>query len=225
MRQPIPQFPEVPPLNDAQRAALTRIVFLDDPGEPDPCDLIFVFGGSHPALWCAAAAAYHRGLAPSILVTGGSKPRRTQEHTKRSCDDTTEAQFLARELPEAGVPEERLILEERSTNTLENALFAKEVFDFDSIGSVLLVCKSYAAGRQYRTLRRHLPAGLRVVPHPFDTMSREGQLITRHNWTESSESRARVFGEYLRILTYGGRGELERLEDPVAGLETHLAKQ
>jgi uncharacterized SAM-binding protein YcdF (DUF218 family) len=219
VRRPIPRFPDAPPLGEEQVAALTRIVFLDEPAEPEACDLIFVFGGTHPALWRAAAEAYHRGLAPRLLLTGGVRPHGAREEAGESAEDMPEARSLAAKLIEAGVPETCLILEERSTNTLENALFAREVFDFDAVGSVLLVCKSYAAGRQYRTLRRHLPAGLRIMLHPFDTTSRDGRLITRHNWAEAAESRARVFGEYLRIVAYGERGDLEPLEEPVAGLQ------
>lgn len=219
MREPIPRFPEVPPLSEAQVAALTRVVFLDGPGEPEACDLIFVFGGTHPALWRAAAEAYHRDLGPRLLLTGGVNPRGTQGRARENAGKVPEARFLAGKLIEAGVPENRLILEERSTNTLENVLFAREVFDFGTIESVLLVCKSYAAGRKYRTLRRHLLAGVRIVPYPFDTTGRDGQLITRENWMESAEGRARVYGEYLRIVTYGARGEIEPLAEPVAGLE------
>ena len=219
MREPIPRFPDVPPLSEAQVAALTRVVFLDGSGEPEACDLIFVFGGTHAALWRAAAEAYHRGLGPRLLLTGGVNPRGTSGGLGETVGKMSEARFLAGNLIEAGVPENRLILEERSTNTLENVLFAREVFDFESVGSVLLVCKSYAAGRKYRTLRRHLLAGVRIVPYPFDTTGRDGQLITRENWMELAEGRARVYGEYLRIVTYGERGEIERLEEPVGGLE------
>ena len=218
----IPRFPETPPLSEAQVGALTRVVFLDEPGEPEACELIFVFGGTHAALWCAAAEAYHRGLAPRLLLTGGVNPRGTHGGADETAGKISEARFLAGKLIDAGVPEACLILEEHATNTLENALFAKEVFDFETIESVLLVCKSYAAGRQYRTLRRHLPAGLRIVPCPFDTTGRDGQLITRHNWMETAKSRARVFGEYLRIVSYGERGEIEPLAEPVGGLETSL---
>ena len=221
----IPRFPETPPLSEAQVGALTRIVFLDEPGEPEACELIFVFGGTHPALWRATAEAYHRGLGPRLLLTGGANTLETCGGVGESPGKMPEARFLAGKLIEAGVPEECLILEERSTNTLENALFAKEVFDFESVGSVLLVCKSYAAGREYRTLRRHLPAGVRVMLYPFDTTAtaQGGNLITRGNWSESAEGRARVYGEYLRIVTYGERGEIEPLAEPVAGLETYLA--
>lgn len=41
-------------------------------------------------------------------------------------------------------------------------LFAKEIFDFDAIESLLIVCKSHGAGRQYRTLAKHLPQKINV---------------------------------------------------------------
>lgn len=45
----IPKFPKVPPLSAEQIQALTTLTFYQDV-EPEPCDAIFVFGGSHPAI-------------------------------------------------------------------------------------------------------------------------------------------------------------------------------
>ena len=46
MSLPIPKDPAVPPLSDEQIEALTRIIFLE-PVELEPCDLIYIFGGTH----------------------------------------------------------------------------------------------------------------------------------------------------------------------------------
>ncbi|MCT1403734.1 YdcF family protein [Paenibacillus sp. p3-SID867] len=68
-----------------------------------------------------------------------------------------EAHVIVNKLTEAGIPLNVIVYEDRSRNTLENVLFAKEIFDFDTIESLLIVCKSHGAGRQYRTLSKHLP--------------------------------------------------------------------
>lgn len=49
-------------------------------------------------------------------------------------------------------------------------------------------------------------------------MSKEGICIDAENWHKSEEGRALVWGEYLRIKTYGSRGDffideiIEKLE-------------
>lgn len=103
-------------------------------------------------------------------------------------------------------------METRSSNSLENVRFARELFDFSRVRSVLFVCKSHAAGRQYRTLRKHLGSDLMYIPATFDTVYR-GVRINRNSWSDTEIGRSRVYGEYLRILRYGDRGDIERLED------------
>lgn len=185
----------------------TAAVFLEEVAAMPKCGVMFVFSGTHPGHWETAIAAYREGLAPLILVTGG-----TAKPDARDPAGRTEAEVIVRHLLEAGVPREAVVMETQSRNSLENVLFAKEVFDFTAVRSVLFVCKSHAAGRQYRTLKKHLPSGITYVPAAFDTLYR-GVRINRHTWSETEISRSRVYGEYLRLLRYGGRGDIEPLED------------
>ncbi|HEX6277394.1 MAG TPA: YdcF family protein [Polyangiaceae bacterium] len=58
-----------------------------------------------------AASAYHEGLAPVLVVSGG-----------RRWNGVVEADALARALAELGVPREALLLERESRTTHENAV-------------------------------------------------------------------------------------------------------
>ncbi|MGE7825674.1 YdcF family protein [Paenibacillus sp. NPDC093718] len=120
-----------------------------------------------------------------------------------------EAHVIVNKLTEAGIPLHVIMYEDRSRNTLENVLFAKEVFDFNGIDSLLFVCKSRGAGRQYRTLAKYLPQKINCFSYGFDS-NYNGQTINRENWMQSSIGRWRVLGEYLRICFYGDRGDLLR---------------
>jgi uncharacterized SAM-binding protein YcdF (DUF218 family) len=216
----IPKYPEVPPLTDKQIQKLTNIVFLE--GEPflfkQKYDLIFVFGGSHPGCWKTAYQAYQERLADKILLTGGIKPF-VIRHSDWTYGSTSESQVMKGKLLELGVPENSLIVEDRSTNTLENVFFAKELFDFQYIQSLVFICKSFAAGRGYRTLKKHLPDHINLTPYSFDTSLLSKQMVTRHNWMDDPESRSFIYGEYLRMLTYGRKGDMVSLEKPILGLE------
>jgi uncharacterized SAM-binding protein YcdF (DUF218 family) len=194
-------------------AEITEIVFGPPPGDPQPCEVIFVFGGSHPGLWERTAEAYHQGLGREVVVTGGHKPG-AQRHPAWRDGDAPEAHVIRRELIRLGVPAGVIAFEDRSTNTLENVLYALEVYEFSRIGRVLAVCKSYGAGRQCRTLQQHLPAGVQVAPYPFDTTigSSPGPVITRFNWMEWESSRLAMLSQCARIYRYGLKGHLRPVE-------------
>jgi hypothetical protein len=214
MQPQIPKDPVVPDLTEVQINELTDIVFLSK--EILPCDAIFVFGGTHPGHWEATIDAYNRGLGKMIIVTGGVSPTGIK-HENWVDKTVPEAHVIVNKLTEAGIPLNVIVYEDRSRNTLENVLFAKEVFNFDAIESLLIVCKSHGAGRQYRTLAKHLPKKINYYSYGFDS-NYNGQTINRENWMQSSIGRSRVLGEYLRICFYGDRGDLLRLDKKVEGL-------
>ena len=191
---------------------MTTIVF-DYPSPPlQARDAIFVFGGSHPGLWQTAAQAYHAGLGKTLIATGGHKPGVTRHPTW--VDGTTpEAHVIRRELVRLGVPGDCIICEDRSTNSLENVLFAKEVYDFSRVRRLLVVCKSYGVGRQCRTLRQHLPDSIVLIPYPFDTeLGGVWPTITRDTWMDYAEGRDYVLAQVAKIHRYGNWGHLEPVE-------------
>jgi hypothetical protein len=206
----IPNTPQPPALSPALIDEITGIVFeKDEP--PQPCDLIFIFGGSHPGLWISGAEAYHAGLGPKILATGGYKATAFRHHTWQH-GTRAEALVIRDELVMLGVPQEDIVVEDRSTNSLENVLFAQEVYDFSPINSILTVCRSHGAGRQCRTLRHHIAPRIRVLPNTFATnVGHSGPDVTRENWMTMAESRAGVFSHLLKIIKFGRKGDIEPL--------------
>lgn len=154
-------------------------------------------------------------------MNGGHAPTGTG-HPGRHHGDEPVAHVIARHLREGGVPAGALVVQDRATNTLEEVLYARQVFDFSAVGSLVFVGKSHAAGRQYRTLRRHLPDHLRCVPFTFDA-EYGGVIVSRRRWMETDVGRRRVWGEYVRILVYGRHGDIEPLDRPVEGLEGYVA--
>ena len=218
----IPNSPAPPPLSDALIGEITTIVFGEDTA-PQPCDLIFVFGGSHPGLWTTGAAAYHAGLGPHVLVTGGYKATAVHHHTWQH-GARPEALVIREELLARGVQEAHITVEDRSTNSLENVLFAQEVYDFSALNSILVICRSHGVGRQTRTLRRHINPRITVHAYPFATNhGHDGVAVTRDNWMTMADSRAGVFGHVLKIIKYGRRGDIEPLTEMSPELEEAVA--
>jgi uncharacterized SAM-binding protein YcdF (DUF218 family) len=211
----IPNFPQPPALSDAVIDEITEIVFgANEFGTAEtaqPCDLIFIFGGSHPGLWIAGAQAYHAGLGPHLIATGGYKPTAIRHHTWQH-GTRAEALVIRDELMALGVPEQAITVEDRSTNSLENVLFAQQCYDFSTVTSILVVTRNHGAGRQCRTLRRHIDPRIRVCAYPFATnVGRKGEAITRENWATMDDSRAGIFSNLLKIIKYGRKGDIEPL--------------
>ncbi|MCG7378732.1 YdcF family protein [Paenibacillus sp. ACRSA] len=209
MNSEIAKEPAVPNLTQDQINRISEAVFMHSVDEDIPCDVIFVFGGTHAGHWTRTISAYRKGLGKQIVVTGRCSWVSLQQERE---NQVPESYVIRRHLIEAGIPSDVIYVESKSVNTLENVLFAKEVFDFSNTRSILMVCKSHAAGRQYRTLKKHLHPDIDYMPALFDTMY-ENVEINRQNWAETEIGRSRVYGEYLRICKYGDRGDIERLEE------------
>ena len=81
---------------------------------PEHADLLFVFGSRWSTPAEVAIDIFRRSIVPHIVLTGGDN-RFTGEN---------EANFHRTLLLEAGIADDKIILENRSTNTLENVTFA-----------------------------------------------------------------------------------------------------
>ncbi|MDQ0899899.1 YdcF family protein [Paenibacillus sp. V4I7] len=221
IKKPVPKYPEVPILNDRQIQEITDICFLELQ-EPSPCDAIFVFGGSHPGNFEKPLEAYQRNLGEKIIITGNSSTW-GMVHPSWKHGDVPQAGVIVSFLVSKGVPESAIVYQDRSKNSLEDILFAKEVFDFRRINSLLFITKSYGAGRQWRILTKHMPSHLIFIPFPFDTNFGDDEpVMTRDNWMETAKNRSLVFGEYLRIACYSRKGDITPLEKQIEGLENSV---
>ena len=106
-----------------------------DPTAPGvvPCELIFVFGTRLPEPARIAAELFHAGMAPKVLVTGGSA---------RQADGLHEAEHHRGLLVAAGVPERAIVVEGRSTSTQENVDLGLALLD-EPPRTVLAVVKRH----------------------------------------------------------------------------------
>jgi len=205
MKPIIPKEPIVPTLNTQEIEFLTALVF-GEKREPKKCDALFVFSGTHAGHWEKTIEAYNNDFSENIIVTGGRSLTGTPDPNWKY-EEATEADVIINYLLAAGIPENKITYEKKSTNSLENVLYAKEVFDFNKINHLMFICKSHAAGRQYRTLAKHLPEHIVYYPYTFNTFYNNKE-ISRENWMETEIGRKRVWGEYLRIDHYGKKGDI-----------------
>jgi uncharacterized SAM-binding protein YcdF (DUF218 family) len=95
-----------------------------------------------------AVELYKSKFAPVIIFSGSAVANRH-----------IEAEVMARYAMDLGLPASSVILETRSTNTLENALFSKQMLDSSNWSSAIVVTSPY---HTLRAKRAFADAGIQV---------------------------------------------------------------
>ena len=196
---PLPRHIPLPSdLSTGDLDAMEQAVFF--PVAPTRSDLLFVFGYTSDH-WDQVAHCWQEGLAPLVLATG--------LHAVGAVDEEPQAHVIRRSLIAHGVPEKVILMEDQSTNTLENVVFGKRVLDEQGIHpeSVLFVAKSHHSGRCARTLKKHFQQA--VLSCLCIDWEYDGVLIAQATWREHQLSKERVYAEYLRIQRYSAKGDID----------------
>lgn len=128
-----------------------------------------------------AAALYHEGRVPSLVLTG----------TGIGGDSALAMRDFATNKLE--VPLEAILLEPRSTTTRENLVLASELLRRNRLQAVLLVTSASHMGRALRTARRVAPE-VTWIPVPVDDVGPPSRVY-----------RVRA-QEWLKLLWYWLRG-------------------
>ncbi len=181
---------------------ITKYIFIED--QDLAGDIAFVFG-----TWKAwkgsvekAYELYKNKLVLKIIVSGGFNKE----------TGIVEADFMTENLVNLGVPRKNILVENKSTNTLENVLFSKRLIDrklgLDKIKTITAVVKNFHARRALMTLRKNMPARiiLKSAPHvsPFFN-------FTKDDWFKTDFGREKVLGEVEKIKKYLAIGSLAEL--------------
>lgn len=195
----------VPQISDWLRAPLERQHPVVAEAALPKADAIVVLGGGalrpdrlQASRLGAAARAWRAGRAPIVILSGGrSGPR----------GGPSEAARMALAIARLGVPASALVLEERSRDTQENAMFTATLARRRRIERVLLVTSSLHMPRA--SLLFH-EAGVDVIPVPVPERSDRSSWSDRWVPTGSALWRSgRALKEYAGLL--GARAEITPL--------------
>ena len=173
---------------------IDRLLFsgVEDTGENADC--ILVLGSMKAAKYRVpvAVAAYQACRADKIMLCGGA----LREFPGSAC---TEAEHMREAVLAAGVPEEDLILENSSRNTIENFLFAlvelQRTFQLNNLRRVLLVTAACHMRRSLSIARYLFPAHIAVLPCPADDTH-----TRRSNWMDTPAGIERTKAEAMNIV-------------------------
>ena len=177
---------------------ITEFIFIID--KPQKTDVIFMPGGSDPAIPEKAAELYKSGFSPVLLPSGGKSVKTGKFNGVKikadlyNGDYQTDCAFYKDVLLKNGVPESAIIEEDKSGWTKENALFSRKVVDEHRImvRTAIIVCKSFHARRCLMFYKLAFPeTDIRVCP--ADVYG-----INRNNWYTQADGIERVMGELSR---------------------------
>lgn len=158
---------ELPPVRLSQLGRHDAAVLLSgiSEGKKSPHDRVYLGRGADRllhTLWL-----YRAGRVRRIIISGGSG-------ALEGARARTEARELYVLLRLAGVPTRHLLLEERSRNTRENALYTKELLtQHPDIQSLVLVTSAF---HQRRALGCFRQAGLNPTPFPAGFATNDRRL-------------------------------------------------
>jgi uncharacterized SAM-binding protein YcdF (DUF218 family) len=153
-------------------------------------------------LLAAAALARLHPEAPLVLSGGSARII--------GADTYTEAQGMAEVLVALGVARERLVLEDRSKNTWQNAVYSREIAAPHPGETWLLVTSAWHMPRSMGVFRQ---AGFPVTPYPVDYRTVGGDELARPFRTMSDGLRRLDVAarEYVGLLAYRLTGRSDAL--------------
>ncbi len=125
-------------------------------------DCILVLGSHDLRVAERGAEIFLQGWAPLLIFSGGLGNFTSGVWDKPEADKFA---FIAMKM---GVPENAILIENRSTNTGENILFTKELLKQKNLDpdSFILVQKPYMERRSYAVFKRHIPTKKVFVTSP-----------------------------------------------------------
>jgi len=164
-------------------------------------DAILVLCSHDTAVAARGAELFLQQWAPLLIFAGGLGA------ITRGLWDEPEADQFARIAVGMGVPQDRILIENRSTNTGENVRFTKQLLAARGLdpATFIVVQKPYMERRSYATFRKVWPEKELCVTSPRLSLD-EYLGRSSHDSLSSDDVIGIMVGDLQRIRLYAGRG-------------------
>lgn len=183
-------------LDDILRDGSALFAFLSD-SEPasGPAGIVLAMGSQDPRVADTAARAFHEAKADYLICSGGFG-KDTAGFLKEP-----ESVLYARRCRELGVPEDRILIEDRSTNSGENFRFSRELLAERKLypRTGVVACKPYMAKRAWAT-------GTKQWPEVLWSVFRQELSLTEYlgQGNDLTTVLNLMTGDLQRLRTYAG---------------------
>lgn len=183
--------------------ALTRILweYMQFGQEPEPADCIVGFGCYDEDIPRRCTQLYRQGFAPFVAFSGGLG-RNTSGLWTRS-----EAERFAAIAVAEGMPENRIILENKSTNSAENLLFTPKILAAHGVKAekIIAVHKPYMERRLWAAMQVYWPDVKVVYTSPRVTLEEHIAHAEAVGMTEKRVIET-IVGDIQRMELYAEKG-------------------
>lgn len=180
-------------------------------------DIIWALGSHDLRVADRAAELWHASMAPYIVMSGG-----LGNFTKGVFDEP-EANLFANRAVDLGVPREKILIENLSTNTGENISMTRQILNQSEVdaASAIAVQKPYMERRTYATIRAQWPElDIQVTSPQLDFSSYCNGDIPREKVVSI------MVGDLQRIIEYPKQGFMTKEnvpEDVMVAMEVLIA--
>lgn len=176
---------------------------------PGKADCIVGFGCYDEDIPRRCAQLYHAGFAPYVAFSGGLGRNTSGLFTQ------SEAERFAAIAVAEGVPEERIILENKSTNSAENLLFTPKVLAEHGIEAkkIIAVHKPYMERRLWAAMQVYWPQVQAVYTSPQVTLEEHIAHAQAVGMTEKGVIET-IVGDIQRMELYAEKGYQAPVEIP-----------
>lgn len=157
-----------------------------------PCDVILVPGGSRPQLAEKASEIFNKGMAKYIIFSGGPNPKIPEF--------ISEAEYLKSIAVNSGVLADKIICENESRHTFENAEFSLALLKNMNVSTdkIILVCKAFHSRRALLTYQYVFPKGTSFLVVPTE----DNNGLNKDNWMTKEKHIKVVMSEVEKIGRY-----------------------
>ncbi len=175
----------------------------------EKADVIVGFGCYDEDIPKRCAELWHQGFAPWVCFSGGLG-RNTSGIWSKS-----EAERFAAIAVAGGVPEERIILENKSTNSAENLLFTPKILAEKGIKAekIIAVHKPYMERRLWAAMQVYWPQVQAVYTSPNVTVEEHIAHAERIGMTRKGVIET-IVGDVQRMELYAQKGYQAPVEIP-----------
>lgn len=167
----------------------------------EPSDVILVLCSHDTRVAERAVELFFAGIAPLLIFSGGLGA------ITRTLWEQPEAEQFARIAIEKGVPEEQILVENRSTNTGENVVFTRRLLEERGVDpqSFVLVQKPYMERRSFATFRKLWPEKQVLVTSPRVSLD-EYLAGYSHESLSADDVVSIMVGDLQRLRLYPEKG-------------------
>ena len=168
---------------------LGRFLVVSD--DLEKSDAIVVFSGDNGVRTEVGVELLKEGYGEYLILSGG-----------KVYDDVTMAELMKNHAIKLGVDENKILIDDKSLTTYENAEFTKEIMEENNFNSLIVVTSDYHTRRSKLTMEKSLEDTLidgqnvEVIVTP----SKEEELKIK--WWTSGNSILLIISEYLKLIGY-----------------------